>query len=251
MKMATPTEWQEQIEQVGARVGIQHVDVLLDQTAWDNCAIPAMKMLRPDVPWFSLFSGTQEEKLLEQAPLLMRLDLAQWKHTAWFEELITQCATDARLLVLISPLSFDALGRALQVLLQIKWGGQAGLLRYYDPRIFPLLMNLILTHEQRAEYLRLASYWGWLDRDEQPHWLQGNCQMHQEDIQVGSAMVLSDQQCDLIGCISDAQSLLGGRNFDHLGTSQESSFAALYALVVRASKENYFGDLTEYVRGEL
>lgn len=249
--MATPKEWQKQIEQVCARVGVRQLDLLLDQTDWNNRAVPALKMIRPQVPWFSLFSGTPEENLLDQAPLLMRLDLEQWKHRTWLEQLMTHCATDARLLVVISPLPFEVLSLALQGLLQMKWGGQAGVLRYYDPRIFPVLMNSILTDEQRAEYLKVVSYWGWLDRDEQPHWLQGSGQMYQDDIQVSPGLDLSDQQCDLIGSIGDAQRMLVGDNFEGLGASLESRFASLYTLVVQASQENYFGSLTEYVRKKL
>jgi len=249
--MKTPTQWQEQIEQVCATVGTLQVDLLLDQSAWNTCAIPALKALRPEIPWFSLFSGTPEENLLEHAPLLMRLDLLHWQHQAWLEELMAQCALDARLLVVISPLPFEALSRALQSLSQMQWGGQAGLLRYYDPRIFPLLMSSILTSAQRGEYLQTASYWGWLDRDDQPQWLQGNCHAYPEGIEVSPFLHLSDQQCDLIGCISDAQTLLEGGDFDHLEASQELRFASLYSLVVQASQENYFGDLTEYVRQKL
>lgn len=249
--MATPAQWQEQIEQVCARVGIQQVDLLLDQSAWNNSAVPALKILKPPVPWFSLFSGTPEENLLDQAPLLMRLDLSHWQHKAWLEELLTHCAADARLLVLISPLPFEVLSHALQALSQIKWGGQGGLLRYYDPRIFPLLMTSILTAEQRTEYLQVASYWGWLDRDDQPQWLQGNCPAEQAGIVISSCMDLSDGQCDAIGCIGDAQKLLDGGNFDAVDQPRELVFASLYSLVVQASQENHFGNLTEYVRKKL
>lgn len=251
MKMATPTEWQEQIEQVCASVAIQQVDLLLDQTAWNNCVIPALKMLSPEVPWFSLFSATPEENLLDQSPVLMRLDLTHWQHKAWLEELMTHCAVDARLLVVISPLPFEVLSHALQALSQIKWGGQSGLLRYYDPRIFPLLMASILTDDQRAVYVSVACYWGWLDRDDRPQWLQGNCQTYQGGTQVSPGMDLSDQQCDLIGCIGDAQRLLDGGNFDDLGEGPEQRFASLYSFVIRASRESYFGDLAEYVRQKL
>ncbi len=249
--MATPTQWQNQIEHVCATVGIQQVDLLLDQAAWNNCAVPALQQLRPEAPWFSLFTGTPEENLLDQAPLLMRLDLAHWQHKAWLEELMTHCAADARLLVAISPLPFEVLSNALQALSQMKWGGQAGLLRYYDPRIFPVLMSSILTREQRAEYLQITCYWGWLDRDNQPQWLQGNCLTHQNDIEVRPFVDLSDQQCELIGCIGDAQKLLHGGKFDHLEESQERRFALLYPLAVQASQENYFGDLNEYMKQKL
>ena len=249
--MTPASQWQEQIEQVCTQVGSEHVDLLLDQSAWNNCAIPALKILRPEVQWFSLFSGTPEESLLEKAPLLMRLDLAHWQHQAWLEELMNHCATDARLLVVISPLSFDDLSHALQALSQMQWGGQAGLLRYYDPRIFAPLMSSILTSEQREQYLHTASYWGWLDRDAQPQWLPGTCQAHQKRIDVSPFLVLSDQQCELIGCIGDAQMLLDSGDFEYLETSQERRFTSLYSLIVQASQENHFGDLTEYINSKL
>ncbi|AQY69457.1 DUF4123 domain-containing protein [Pseudomonas veronii] len=248
MKMATPTEWQDQIEQVCASLGLLQVDLLLDQSDWNNCAVPALKTLRPEVPWFSLFSGTPEENLLDQAPLLMRLDLAHWQHKAWLEELMIHCATDARLLVVISPLSFKSLSHALQALSQMKWGGESGLLRYYDPRIFPLLMSSILTDVQRVEYLKVACYWGWLDRDDQSQWIEGIAQPQKNTIAIPTWIDLDDQQCELIGCISDAQKLLDGGNFNYLETSQEQRFATLYSVTVQASQENYFGSLTECVK---
>jgi hypothetical protein len=247
--MTTPTDWQQQIEQVCATVDIHQVDLLLDQTAWNNCAVPGLRQLRPEVPWFSLFTGTPEENLLEHAPLLMRLDLTHWQHKAWLEELMNHCAADARLLIVISPLPFEALSRAMQVLSQMRWGGQTGLLRYYDPRIFPVLMGSILTDEQRAQYLQLACYWGWLDRDAQPQWLAGTYGADQAEI--FSCMDLSDEQCDLIGCISDTQKLLDSGTFEHLDRSPERRFSMLYSLAVQASQENYFGDLNDYLEQAL
>ena len=249
--MTASIQWQEQIEQVCASLGTQKIDLLLDQSAWDTCAIPALNAVRPAVDWFSLFSGTPEESFLEQAPLLMRLDLAHWQHQAWLEELINYCATDARLLVVISPLSFEDLSLALQALSHMQWGGQAGLLRYYDPRIFAPLMSSILTPDQRNQYLQTATYWGWLDRDHQPQWLPGTCQAQQQSSDVSPMLVLSDLQCDVIGCISDAQRLLDSGDFDSLETSQERRFTSLYSWALQASQENYFGDLTEYVRQKL
>ncbi|MBA1380984.1 DUF4123 domain-containing protein [Pseudomonas brassicacearum] len=246
MQMAS--EWQDQIEHVCAAADASRVDLLLDQTGWNNCAIPALKQIRPEIPWHSLFSGTPEENLLEQAPLLMRLDLAHWQHRAWLEQLITHCATDARLLIAISPLPFDALSYALQALSQIRWGGHPGLLRYYDPRIFPLLISSILSDEQRIQYLLPVSYWTWLDRDDQPQWRRGASQAR-GSIEVPPFVELSDEQCDLIGCISDAQQILNGGEFDHLEDSKEERFALLYRLAVQAGKENYFGNLNEYVKG--
>ena len=249
--MNTPIQWLEQIEQVCARTEVQEVDLLLDQAAWSKCAVPGLQQLSPKVPWFSLFTGTPEENLLDQAPLLMRLDLTIWQHKAWLEELIEHCAADARLMVLISNLPFQELSHALQALSQMQWGGQAGLLRFYDPRIFPVLMNSILTSEQRAEFLRVACFWGWLDRDDQSQWLQSNCLTKQSSIEVIPCVELSDEQCEMIGCISDAQKLLVRSEFDQLDNSQERRFEMLYTIVMQASRENYFGNIVEYARQRL
>lgn len=249
--MSTSTQWLVQIKQICTQVGIQHVDLLLDQTAWHNYALPGLRKINPTVPWFSLFSGTPEGNMLDHAPLLMRLDFALWQHEAWLEELITHCATDARLLVLVSALDFEALAHALRALLQFNWGGCPGLLRYYDPRIFPLLMSSILTDEQRDKYLEVTCYWGWLDRDEQPQWLEGKCQSKLGGIAFRPALDLSDQQCELIGAISDAQELLNNGVLDDFDGSQERRFTLLYSYAVQACQENYFGRLSEYVKRKI
>jgi hypothetical protein len=249
--MKTPIQWLEQIEQVCATAGTDEVDLLLDQAAWSKCAVPGLQILSPKAPWFSLFTGTPEENLLDQAPLLMRLDLRIWQHKAWLEELIEYGAADARLLVLISPLPFEELSYALQALSQMQWGGQAGLLRFYDPRIFPVLMNSILTLEQRQQYLGVASYWGWLDRDHQAQWLQGHCLEEQSSTDLRPFVELSDEQCEMIGCIGDAQKLLNSDEFDHFEGGREQRFVFLYSVTRQASQENYVGDLSKYIRHEL
>jgi hypothetical protein len=249
--MKTPTQWLEQIEQVCASAELQQVNLLLDQADWRHCAVPGLQALSPKAPWFSLFTGTPEEKLLDQAPLLMRLDLTLWQHRAWLQELIEHGASEARLMVLVSSLRFEELSHALQALFQMQWGGQAGLLRFYDPRIFPVLINAILTREQRAEFLQVARFWGWLDRDGQPQWLQGSHRKQQEGIQVSPFVEISDEQCARIGCIGDAQRLLKGGKFDHLEGTKEQRFNLLYSLILQAGQENYFGDLNAYVRQNL
>lgn len=247
--MTMPTQWQEQIEHVCAHIGIHQVDLLLDQAGWGHRAVPALEMLTPKVPWFSLFTGTPEQNLLDQAPLLMRLDLTQWRHKAWLEQLVEH-ATNGRLMVVISSLPFEVLSKALQGFSQLAWGGQTGLLRYYDSRIFPLLMSSILTDQQRAEFMQVTSYWGWLDRNNQPQWLQG-MGLTQSNIQISPFVELNDQQFDQLGCISDAQKLLNDKSFDFLGENQEQRFALFHSLAVQASQENHFGDLAKYVKQNL
>ncbi|MBD0681075.1 DUF4123 domain-containing protein [Pseudomonas sp. PSB11] len=245
--MNTPIQWLEQIEQVCALAGVQEVDLLLDQAAWSKRAVPGLQQLNPKAPWFSLFTGMPEEKLLDQAPLLMRLDLTIWQHRAWLEELIEHGASEARLMVVVSSLRFEELSHALQALLQMQWGERAGLLRFYDPRIFPVLMNSILTSEQRAEFLQVAHCWGWLDRDGQPQWRPGTRLKKQTGVEVSHFVKLSDEQCARIKCISEVQQLLTGGEFDHLDNSREKRFALLYSILTEVGRENYLGGVEDYV----
>ena len=48
--MSTSTQWLVQIKQICTQVGIQHVDLLLDQTAWHNYALPGLRQINPPVP---------------------------------------------------------------------------------------------------------------------------------------------------------------------------------------------------------
>jgi hypothetical protein len=243
--------WLQHIEKVCASVESQQVDLLLDQTGLGHPVLQALRQIQPAIAWYSLFTDTPEENLLEQAPILMRLDLSLWQHKAWLEELIAAHAAESRLMVLISPLGFDALGKALQGLLQAEWGGESCLLRYYDSRVFPVLMSSILTPEQRAEFLQVTCYWGWVDRDGVTQWLPGTCLRETRDITPSAGFTLDDRQADLIGLISDAQTLLRSGHFNTLADTQEDCFARLQQLAIKASEENYFGDLKAYVAKHL
>lgn len=107
--MTALTLWQDPIKRVHATVGVRHVDLLFDQSAWHTDLIGALEQIRPVVLWFSLFTGTPEENLREQAPEFMCLGLRSWQHKAWLEALVTHCAPNTCLLFVISPLSFETL----------------------------------------------------------------------------------------------------------------------------------------------
>ncbi|MNG00818.1 hypothetical protein D3C84_837680 [compost metagenome] len=66
--------------------------------------------------------------------------------------------------------------------------------------------------------------------------------------EVNTPVVLTDAQFDRLGCISDAQKLLGvaGSVFQEL--SNEECFARCYRVVLQASHESYFGDLEAYAK---
>lgn len=248
---AMPELWLEQIENTAAEVGLHHIDLLLDQTSWATSAIPTVKRIQPEMPWFSLFSGTPEEPLIEHGPLLMRLDLQQWQHKGWLEDLIEHAGSDSRLLLLVTPQPFEDLSLALRALSRMQVGGQPGLLRYFDPRVFPLMLSDILDQEQCGAFLKVASFWSWLDRDGQPHWQLGTCTADPQPLDVPEPVALSDAQFEAFACISNAQKLIGKQLVAGEGLSKEQIFSQLYNWARAASAEGSFGDFESYVRNKL
>lgn len=240
------THWIEQIQSLCDSANVGHVDVLVDQAAWDISIVPALSHLAPSLHWFSLFSATPEEALLSQAPILMRINLDDWRHKAWLEELVEQAGHLPRLMLLITPMPFDVLAKSLQGCSQLEWGGQSGLLRFYDPRVMPVLLASVLSPEQKEQLLRVALFWSWLDRDQQPVWQPGTYRSNQPQTQTFAPISLDDAQFDRLGSISDAYNLLDLAKATFPQLSREACFAECYRAVLHASEENYFGDLKQY-----
>jgi hypothetical protein len=239
--------WIEQIKSLCASADVGHIDVVVDQAGWELSVLPALRSIQT-MPWFSLFSGTPEESLLEQAPILMRFSLDKWRHDAWLEELVKHLWGLPRLIVLISPMPFDALAATLQASSQLEWVGQTGLLRFYDPRVLPQLLSNVLTAEQKERFLSVALLWSWLDRDQQPTWQSGTYRSNQVVVEPPHPISLTDAQFDRLGSIGDAQTLLGIAKAYFPSTSYEQCFTRCYRLVLQASEESYFGDMHAYAR---
>ncbi|GKQ43968.1 DUF4123 domain-containing protein [Pseudomonas syringae] len=240
------TLWIEQIESLCGSANVGHVDVMVDQAGWDISILPALHLMEPGLSWFSLFSATPEEALLTQAPILMRINLDDWRHKAWLEELVEQAGHLSRLMLLISPMPFDVLAKSLQGLSQLEWGGQSGLLRFYDPRVMPEVLASVLSPEQKEQFLRVTLFWSWLDRDQRPVWQPGTYRSNQTLAETFPLVSLADAQFDRLGSISDAQSLLEVARSTFSELSNEQCFAWCYRMVLKASQEKYFGDLKLY-----
>jgi hypothetical protein len=241
-------QWLDQLEGLCRAANLDHIDLIVDQAGSDIALLPALEAIEPAIPWFSFFSATPEETLLAQAPILMRISLDDWHHKAWLEEIIEQMGHMPRLMLLISPIPFDVLSKALQGLSQLEWGGQSGLLRFYDPRVLPQLLASVLDPEQKQRFLSQALFWSWLDRDQLPVWQPGTYGSDQVLDETSVPIVLTDSQFDRLGSISDAQKLLGVAGQMHSQLSNEECFARCYRIVIQANHESYFGDLEEYAK---
>ncbi|MGJ7517604.1 DUF4123 domain-containing protein [Pseudomonas baetica] len=243
-------QWLDQLEGLSRAANLNHVDLIVDQAGSGIPLLPGLGAITPALPWFSFFNATPEDTLLPQAPILMRINLDDWRHKAWLEEIIEHMGHMPRLVLLISPIPFDVLSKTLQGLSQLEWGGQSGLLRFYDPRVLPELLASVLDPEQKKRFLEQALFWSWLDRDQRIVWQPGTYGSNQVFEEAISPVVLTDSQFDRLGCISDAQKLfaLAWSMFPEL--SNEECFSRCNRVALLASDENYFGDLEAYAEGK-
>ena len=218
------------------------LDVIVDQAGGPTSVLPSAKAVEPPLPWRSLFAELPEAGAEHIAPLLLRIDLANPLQRQWFAGLLRNVKVESQILVLASHWPFPALADYLGRCLEARNGGYLGLLRYYDPRLFPLLFSHVLAPDQQQVLLRPAVFWSWLDRDGQP---QRQVGIHDTPVAADEFCVLelSDNQVDSLGCASDATALLkrvpaqtGGQS------SAQQCFQACYLAMLQATEAGLIGD---------
>ncbi|MFW9270573.1 DUF4123 domain-containing protein [Pseudomonas sp. NR3] len=228
--------WLDLLEASGTRSGLYHLDVVVDQAGSNAPLLPSVLSVEPPLQWRSLFTGLPEEGASELAPLLLRIDLTQPLQRQWLGGLMHEARDRSQLMVLASPWLFPALAEHLGRCLEVTNGGCTGLLRYYDPRLFPLLFSHVLEPAQQQLLLRPAVFWSWLDRDGVPGHLPGapGEPLGSEDFR---PLDLSDSQLEVLGCASDAtlamSKLLAARPATY---GNEQFFHQCYAAMLDATE---------------
>lgn len=236
MNTASHTNWIKLLETSCAQVSVTCLDIIIDQAGSDYPLLPSVLSVEPALPWYSLFTGLPEAGADELAPLLVRVDLAQPLQRQWFVGLVQALNGRSQLLVLASLWPFQTLAEHLSRCLEARNGGYLGLLRYYDPRLFPLFFSHVLEADQQQPFLRPAVFWSWLDRDGVPKRLSGTAATPelQDDF---TPIELSDRQLETLSCASDA-TLAMVSLADALPSewSAEERFQACYAAMLDATQ---------------
>lgn len=236
--------WLKQATALCTAAGQDYIDVLVDQAGTDQPLQQALNQINPPLRWFALFEGTPEAATEEYSPLVMRLHFSVASHQRWLEQLVQHFSATPRLTFLISPLAFDLLTTHLQALSQVQWEEQTGLLRYYDNRVFPSLLEHVLTAEQQTVFTDIALFWSWRDRDGEAVWKTGTWTPYRQLADAPEMSRISDAQVEVMGCISDAEMLMKGQSA--LPLLQEAHFTDCMAIAMRASKAGYIGDLADF-----
>ncbi|WP_434525487.1 DUF4123 domain-containing protein [Photorhabdus asymbiotica] len=214
---------------------MHYLDMIVDQSGGEFSLIPALQSFSPEIEWCSLFQGLPEEGMRDEAPILLRIDLTQPDQRQWMQEVILSLGRQPLLLFLCSRWSFNLLSQHLIQCVDAAYAGQAGILRFFDPRVFPVLLSHVLDEEQRQQFLRPALFWSWLDRDGNPQFNLGTGDSG--PVKAPLAKIdLTDKQLEHLLCVSDAHLLMPQLNpGDYSETTCEHLFNHCYALMVEAS----------------
>ncbi|MCE1117954.1 MULTISPECIES: DUF4123 domain-containing protein [Pseudomonas] len=235
-------QWLALLEHGCASGDDRYLHILLDQAASHRPWRPSVMSVEPPLAWCSLFDGLPEAAARDLAPLLVRVDLAQPLQRHWLQGVLQATDGQAQLLALRSHWPFEALARHLGRCLEARLGGVTGLLRYYDPRLFPLLFSHVLHPEQQQHWLRPAVFWSWLDRDGQGQRLAGTDDIP-GPLERFEPIELSDHQVDILGCASDVT--LGMDAFTAACPADwgaERRFQASYSAMLAASQAGVWRD---------
>lgn len=201
--------WLGLLEGACAKAGLLHLDIILDQAASERPLLASVRSVEPALAWQPLFEGLPEGQTQHLSPLLVRVDLAQPLHRHWLRGVLQASDGKAQLLALVSAWPFSALAIHLSACLEAGNGGRLGLLRYYDPRLFPLLFSHVLRPEQQLPWLRPAELWSWLDRDGVARHLPGLAEPP-NSLTDCMPIELGDDQVETLCCAGDAVQALDG-----------------------------------------
>lgn len=245
--------WLEKLKATCTQVRLKHLHLIIDQAGSDLPVLPSARAIEPPLPCLSLFDGLPEASSEAFAPILLQVDLAQPLQRRWLLGLLQNIEVPSRVLALCSAWPFSALAEHLSRCMEAGNGGCHGLLRYYDPRLFPLLFSHVLSHEQQQNWLGPTVFWSWLDRDGIAQHLPGTAELPG---QLGPfcPVELSDDQLDTLCCASDATLAI-----EQLAEEfppewgAERRFQACYSAMLEASKAGLFLDAqrTAYLQSRL
>lgn len=234
--------WIALLEASCADAQMTHLDMIVDQSGGDFSLVSALNSFTPPILWQSLFKGLPEEVVGEDAPLLIRVDLQDVAQRQWMVEFMLHVAGRPHVLVVCSLWPFAQLADYLTGCLDASHCGKAGVLRFYDPRLFPLLFTHVLNEEQQHQLLRPAIFWSWADRDGEAQRRSGDGTLLTAQEQ-GVRIDLDDRQLEYLMCACDANMLLGRLNpQDYPPMSEEQRFQACYSGMVEATKAHLLMD---------
>lgn len=232
---ASILRWQTQLEQVCTQLDNSLVNIIVDQAGDVPPLVQDLQRFEPEIDWVSLLENEPENEYIDDAPLFLQLKIDIWQHKEWLSALLRHYADPARMLSFFSRNDFSSLATHLQTLTIAQWEGRKGLMRFYDTRIFPTLVESVLNNQQKKLFLDIAQLWSWRDRDGNAVWLQGENQEY--DFSNVKLLNLSDEQYSQLGAVSDIEGFIKKHNYKYPEFTPQSLFSYLWQGVQVADKK--------------
>lgn len=229
--------WIIQIEQACMGTDSPYVNIIVDQAGYIPSLISDLKRFQPEISWCSLLENEPENVYIDDAPIFLQIQTDIWQQKEWLSALLRQYHEPSRVLLFFSLYDFKQLAQYLQRLIIAEWEGRKGVMRFYDTRMFPLLMNSILTEQQQHYFLDAAQLWSWRDRDGKSVWLPGQFQRAVE-LNSDALLTLDDKQYDRLGYISDIECFSDVHLCHYPEFSREELFQHLWTSVDSMAENN-------------
>ncbi|QIX97560.1 DUF4123 domain-containing protein [Cedecea sp. FDAARGOS_727] len=226
--------WLDKIQHTCRQFDQGYIDIIVDQC--EISVIPALSGFSPEITWCSLYEGLPEDIYREQAPLLIRIDLADQQQVLWLYELAREVSLKAPLLVVVSCWPFSDLADWLRRCIDASHEGRPGVFRFWDTRVFPELFTDILDEAGKAQLKRPALFWSWMDRDRRPAMLEGNGAVTSKE--TCQKIDFSDAQFEAFMCLCDAENFLSTQSLPaHIFATKEAAFSACFNAMQTATKK--------------
>lgn len=187
--------------------------VLVDLCDLNAPLLTTVQQWEPSVPFWLLFEKTPEESIREEGPLLLQLDVHEPSQLTLLEKMCDCAFGDHRLLAFTSAENGEVLVPHLRQALQVRWGEEEGLLRYYTPDVFEAV-NQVLTPLQRQWFHQYAQRWFWMSDGGEWHEYDGLAG-DTEKLTLEEGLVFTQQQHDDLLLWADV-SVFMQRNGGHL-----------------------------------
>jgi len=190
--------------------------------------------------WMSLFDQTKEEGALAVAPILvLAASGGEIRLSRLVFDWLKQRGTySSSVMMIVSSLDFTRLARELGTRLHITLaGGVEAMLRFFDPRVFESLLN-ILTREQTEDFLGVASSWHYVDRSGR---IAQATNRYGADKPASKPVSLSQEQEDR---------LLAASEIDQILNSLRSSVPDLFSEIPRESQHEFVSESVIEARNE-
>lgn len=227
------TKWFSFIEDTCKEIKTDYIDVIIDQAGLDFTVIPALNNL--SIVWLSLYKGMPEEIIVDDAPLIIRVNVNDASQKQWLINILAEIQPQAPALILCSLWPFSLLAEWLSCCTDAANEGRPGVFRFYDPRIFSVLFSSVLNENQQYQLLRPVLFWSWLDRDSKPQMAIGNGTPPAKGEQC-QKIDLDDRHYEYLMCVCDVVNLLNHRVIpESYFSSKEQRFQQCFSSMMAAT----------------